>query len=74
LKVISLHGSEDSIITPQKVADNDKNLPDSRKDFTITGMNHAQAGNYGDQAGDKAATKTDEDVKMEMAAILKDAL
>jgi hypothetical protein len=74
LKVISLHGSEDGVITLQKLADNDKNLPDSRKDFMITGMNHAQAGNYGDQAGDKAATKTDEDVKMEIVAILKDAL
>ena len=74
LKVISLHGSEDGVLTPQKLADNDKNLPDSRKDFVISGMNHAQAGNYGDQAGDKAATKSDEDVKMKIMAILKDEL
>jgi hypothetical protein len=74
LKVISVHGSEDGILTPKKLADNDKNLPDSRKDFMISGMNHAQAGNYGDQAGDKVATKADEDVKMEIMAILKDAL
>jgi hypothetical protein len=74
LKVISVHGSEDGVLTPQKVAENDKNLPDSRKDFVISGMNHAQAGNYGEQAGDKAATKSDEDVKLEITAILKDAL
>jgi hypothetical protein len=71
LKVISIHGSLDGVLTPQKVAENKKNLPDSVKDFIISGMNHAQVGNYGDQSGDKPATKSDEEVKMEIVGILK---
>lgn len=39
-------------------------------DFIIDGMNHAQAGNYGEQSGDKTATKTDEEVKNELQDIL----
>lgn len=71
MKVLSIHGSEDGVLTPEKVAENMKNLPDSVKDFSISGMNHAQAGNYGAQSGDKVATKSDEEVKAEIIEIMK---
>lgn len=74
LKVVSIHGSLDGVLTPQKVADNKKNLPDSAKEFIISGMNHAQVGNYGDQLGDNAATKSDDEVKIEIIDILKNEL
>lgn len=74
IKVVSIHGSEDGVMTPQKVAENDKNLPDSHVDDLIAGMNHAQAGNYGDQSGDKAAIKSDDAVKTEIMAIFEKEL
>ena len=74
LKVISIHGSLDGVLTPQKIAYNKKNLPDSVRDFIISGMNHAEVGNYGDQSGDKPATKADEEVKIEIMDILKNEI
>jgi hypothetical protein len=71
LKVISIHGSLDGVLKSEKLAENAKNLPSNYLDFSIVGMNHAQAGNYGDQSGDKPATKSDDDVKLEMEKILK---
>jgi dienelactone hydrolase len=66
LKVISLHGSLDGVLTAQKLAENRKNLPATAVDFEIEGMNHAQFGNYGAQSGDNAPTKSDEAVRGEL--------
>ncbi|MFN7160309.1 MAG: alpha/beta hydrolase [Candidatus Gracilibacteria bacterium] len=70
LNVLSIHGSLDGILTPEKLSENRKNLPLSAKDVVIKGMNHAQFGNYGVQSGDQKAVKDDETVKMEIARIL----
>lgn len=70
VKVVTIHGSEDGVMSPQKVRENNKNLPSTFKEFIISGMNHAQAGNYGNQDGDNSAKKSDEDVKMEIESIL----
>jgi len=74
LKTISIHGSLDGILTPEKVAENAKNLPPNNRDYIIDGMNHAQVGNYGDQSGDNHATKSDDQVKAEIMVRLENEL
>jgi hypothetical protein len=74
LKVISIHGSLDGVLSSEEVLNNRKNLPQNNSDFIIDGMNHAQAGNYGNQSGDNSATKPDEAVKEEITSILKKEL
>lgn len=71
IKVVSIHGSLDGILTPQKLAENKKNLPSSAQDIEIEGMNHAQFGDYGVQSGDNIATKDDETVRENLIQILK---
>jgi Alpha/beta hydrolase family len=71
VKVIPIYGTLDGIIKSQKLIENSKNLPKVTIDYPITGMNHAQAGNYGEQSGDAKATKSDEEVKSEIMDILK---
>jgi len=39
-------------------------------DHPIEGMNHAQAGNYGNQSGDNPATISDESVKNQIEIII----
>lgn len=72
IKVVSIHGSLDGIMTTQKIAENRKNLPPAAADIEIEGMNHAQFGNYGDQSGDNPPTKPDEDVRRELIRGLRD--
>ncbi|MES2436556.1 MAG: alpha/beta hydrolase [Patescibacteria group bacterium] len=69
-KVVNIHGSLDGVLTPEKLSAYSSNLPTSQRDFPIEGMNHAQAGNYGNQKGDLMPTKSDEDVKKEIEMIL----
>lgn len=71
LKVVSIHGSLNGVLEPEKVMSNRKNLPPNNEDFTIEGMNHAQAGNYGEQSGDNTATKADDAVKEEIIALIE---
>jgi Alpha/beta hydrolase family len=71
LKVISIHGYLDGVLKPEKLKESAKNLPPDYLDFSIAGMNHAQAGNYGEQAGDKPATVSDEEVKNQIQNILQ---
>jgi Alpha/beta hydrolase family len=73
-KVVSIHGELDGVLTAVKLQENAKNLPKNYVDKPITGMNHAQAGNYGEQSGDTKATKSDEEVKIEIEDILKNEL
>lgn len=72
LKVLSIHGSLDGILTPQKIAENRKNLPPNATLVEIEGVNHAQFGNYGEQSGDNPPTKTDEDARRELSKRIKD--
>jgi len=74
LKVISIHGSLDGLLDTDKIETTRKNLPVNNIDFVITGMNHAQAGNYGAQSGDNVPTKSDQDVQAEITSIITAAL
>jgi Alpha/beta hydrolase family len=58
-KVLSLVGSEDGLATAAKIEKYKNNLPKDTRFVTIAGMNHAQAGNYGDQLGDNPANSPD---------------
>jgi Alpha/beta hydrolase family len=71
IQVISIYGTQDGVLNVQKLQDNKKYLPDSATYFVIEGMSHAQAGDYGVQSGDKAATKSSTDIKTEIIDILK---
>lgn len=71
VKVLSIHGELDGVLSPAKLQENVKNLPQGYYDYPIIGMNHAQAGNYGNQAGDNLATKSDEQVKAEIESIIR---
>lgn len=70
IHVVSLHGSLDGLLDPAKLIENQKNLPIDTQDIMINGMNHAQAGNYGDQKSDNQATLSDEVVKSEIEKIM----
>lgn len=70
LKVISIHGSLDGLLNTGKIETTRINLPVNNVDFVITGMNHAQAGNYGAQSGDNVPTKSDQDVQAEITLII----
>jgi Icc-related predicted phosphoesterase len=71
VKVLSIHGDLDGVLTPSKLQENAKNLPQGYKNYPIAGMNHAQAGNYGEQIGDLKFTKSDEQVKSEIQQIIQ---
>lgn len=55
LSVLSLYGSEDEVLNRDAYEDALSNLPSDFEEGVIVGGNHAQFGNYGEQAGDGAA-------------------
>ena len=61
LKMVTIHGSQDGLATPAKIADSLKLLPSGTTDVLLDGGNHAQYGNYGPQAGDGVATMSREE-------------
>ena len=69
LTVSTIHGSEDGILNMEKFTANAGLLPSTATNFTIAGMNHAQAGDYGEQKGDNPAIVSDEQVKEELKSI-----
>lgn len=56
LNVLSIYGSEDAVLNSESVEKNRSLLPGNHKEIIIEGGNHAQFGNYGEQAGDGEAT------------------
>ena len=63
LKVLSVYGSEDKVLSAEKYAKYKANLPEEGNGFTekvIEGGNHGQFGNYGEQAGDGTASISSE--------------
>ena len=66
IKAVTIHGSLDSVINPQEISANRKNLPPDHTEIKIEGMNHAQFGNYGEQSGDTPSTKSDEEIRREL--------
>lgn len=70
LNVLSIYGSEDGVLNTESVQENRSLLPDNHKEIIIEGGNHAQFGNYGEQAGDGDATvSTEEQQKLTVEAI-----
>ncbi|WP_295126848.1 alpha/beta hydrolase [uncultured Leifsonia sp.] len=59
LRVLSISGSRDGLSTPAKIDAARGMLPPSATMVQIEGMNHAQFGDYGPQAGDGVATISD---------------
>ncbi len=58
LKVISIYGENDGVLTDGLYQRNLKNLPKGYKEFVIPGGNHSGFAYYGPQKGDKEATIT----------------
>ena len=61
LSVLSLYGSEDEVLNRDAYEDALSNLPSDFEEGVIVGGNHAQFGNYGEQAGDGAAAISPKD-------------
>lgn len=61
LRVLSAAGGRDGVLTPDEVAERRPNLPGNAVVEVIEGMNHAQFGAYGGQAGDGDPELTDEE-------------
>jgi pimeloyl-ACP methyl ester carboxylesterase len=55
LSVLSIYGSEDQVMNREKYAEYRANLPEKTAEVVIPGGNHAQFGDYGEQAGDGKA-------------------
>jgi hypothetical protein len=53
LRVLSVTGGNDGLMTPEKVSQARSNLPASAQMEQVAGMNHTQFGNYGPQPGDR---------------------
>lgn len=61
MKVITIYGSEDSVLNLDKIKETRKLLPDGSVERCIEGGNHAQFGSYGEQKGDGEAKISGED-------------
>src|SRR6056297_553107 len=61
LTVLSVAGSRDGLSTPAEIAERRLLLPDDAIMVEVEGMNHAQFGRYGPQAGDREPTISDEE-------------
>lgn len=55
LPVLSIYGSEDTVLSQESVEEYRSMLPVNYVEFIIEGGNHAQFGNYGEQDGDGEA-------------------
>lgn len=52
LKVLSLYGTEDGVLSMNKYESERVNLPADAQEFVIAGGNHSGFGSYGEQSGD----------------------
>jgi hypothetical protein len=67
VRVMSLSGSEDSLTTPDDIADAQHLLPDDAVVIEIPGASHSSFGDYGLQAGDGTPTISDEEMIEQIA-------
>lgn len=58
---ISIYGSEDGVLNMEKIEAGKAYAPEDYREYVITGGNHAQFGNYGEQRGDGTATISSEE-------------
>ncbi len=60
IPTLALFGSNDGLVTAEKIQANRAKYPKGTTQHTIAGLNHAGFGSYGPQRGDKAASITPE--------------
>ena len=70
LTMISIYGSEDCIVDRNLIEDGRSFAPEKSFEYLITGGNHSQFGNYGEQKGDGKATIKPETQQEEAAAFI----
>ena len=70
LTVLSIYGSEDGVLDPERVAAGRAYVPTAYTDSVIDGGNHAQFGNYGAQSGDGAAHIPAEEQQQRTVALI----
>lgn len=70
----SIYGSLDGLATPEDVNRSRATLPAAASFVEITGGNHAQFGDYGEQTGDQPATISREEQQMMAVAATIDVL
>lgn len=71
LKVLTIYGSEDSVLSRKKLEEGRKYLPKDAQELLIEGGNHAQFGSYGEQKGDgKAAVSAEEQRRQTVEAVI----
>lgn len=56
IEVLTVHGTNDGLVSAEQIADSLKRLPSDTVRLEILGGNHAQFGWYGPQSGDNPAT------------------
>ena len=67
---ISIYGSEDGVLDPERLAEGRAFAPERAVENVIEGGNHAQFGNYGLQAGDGTARISAEDQQLETVQLI----
>src|SRR5262245_3793527 len=72
LRVLIVGGGQDGLFPPEKIAAALGELPADARVMTVAGMNHAQFGNYGVQAGDHPATIGDGDAREALTRTVAD--
>lgn len=55
LKILSIYGSEDGVLSMEKLEQGRELMPTDYEEFQIDGGNHAGFGDYGEQSGDGKA-------------------
>ena len=66
-RALCLYGSEDGVMSRAKYDEARVELPANTEEFEMPGANHAQFGNYGQQAGDNEASITREEQQEQTA-------
>jgi pimeloyl-ACP methyl ester carboxylesterase len=70
IPVLSVAGSRDGLSTQTKIRDAARLLPVDAQFVEITGADHASFGDYGEQAGDNAATARDSSVRSQLTTVV----
>ncbi|WP_017572540.1 alpha/beta hydrolase [Nocardiopsis halotolerans] len=70
LAVISVSGSRDGLSDPATIEENRAHLPSDALMYEVSGMNHAQFGAYGEQAGDNPAAISDDEAHHRLADVM----
>lgn len=71
LKVCSIYGEEDQVLSTETYQEYQPNLGENALEIVIRGGNHAQFGDYGAQKGDGAATISREDQQLQVVSAMQ---